>query len=186
MTNPTRVNRDQPIPELVADLGASDFLKRQRARLILAYRGKESVPALLDALKSNSETTRWEAVQALGDIRDPESAPALVDMLTDDATGVRWAAMESLIRMGRMAMQPLLERFVKNFDSLWLREGVHHILHVLNDRHVLNERERVLFEELEKHIIPGVESGWTSQQAWAAERALEYLDLESIQTTGNP
>ena len=107
-------------------------------------------------------------------------------MLTDDETGVRWAAMESLIRMGRKAMHPILEKFVKNFDSLWLREGVHHILRVLNDRHALNERERILFEELEKQIFPGVESGWTSQQAWAAEKALEYLDLEGIQTRGNP
>jgi hypothetical protein len=100
----------------------------------------------------------------------------------DEETGVRWAAMESLIRMGRDSLRPLLDSFIKNFDSPWMREGLRHILRVLNDRHLLRNREIILFEELEKQAIPGFEPGWNSQQAWAAEKALEVLDRDAIQS----
>jgi HEAT repeat protein len=167
---------------LISALGDDNGLVRQRARLQLEHLGQGSIPALLEALKSPNVHVRWEAVQALGEIRDPKTAIALVNMLMDEDTGVRWGAMESLSRMGRACLHPLLESFIKNFDSLWLREGVHHILHVLKDRNKLNDRENVLFEELDKQAIPGFESGWTSQQAWAAEKALEVLDQQAMQS----
>lgn len=182
MTPKNTIKKDTPISKLIEDLGNPDFLTRQRARLLLVHREQKSIPALVEALKSNNVHTRWEAVQALGEIRDPETAPKLVDMLMDEDTSVRWAVMESLIRMGRDSLKPILEKFIKDFDSLWLREGVHHILHVLRDRHELNDLEITLFEKLDQQTIPGVESGWTSQQAWAAERALEVLDRKAILT----
>jgi HEAT repeat protein len=174
----TRSKTEQPISELIAELGNSDFLTRQRARLLLVHRDQESIPALLKALKSPNVYTRWEAVSALGDIRAPETASALTNLLTDVDTGVRWAAMEALICMGRVSLLPLLEKFVKEFDSSWLREGTHHILRVLKDRHELNQYEITLFEKLDAQLIPGFESGWTSDQAWAAEEALEALDRQ--------
>lgn len=174
----TRTGITQPIAELIAEMGSPDLLQRQHARLCLVFRKGESIPALLEALHSPNAVTRGEAVRALGDIRVPETVSAVIDMLTDENTEVRWAAMESVIRMGHAALRPLLERFIKDFDSLWLREGVHHILRVFRDQHGLNEHERILFEELDKQTIPGFESGWTSEQAWAAEKALEMLDRE--------
>ena len=169
---------EQNIQELIANLGEKDFLKRQRARLLLVDRADESVPALQEALKSQDTQTRWQAVHALGEIDAPEIIPALTDMLLDKDTGVRWAAMESLIRKGRSALRPLLEKFIKDFDSIWLREGTHHILHVFKDRHQLNQFEITLFEKLGEQSFPGFESGWTSEQAWAAEKALEVLDRQ--------
>jgi HEAT repeat protein len=139
-----------------------------------------NIPALLDTLKSPHVQTRWEAVSALGDMRAPETAPALTEMLMDEDPSVRWAAMEGLINMGRKALRPILERFVRDFESPWLREGVHHILRILKDRHELNNREIALFEKLDQHFVPGFESSWTSEQAWAAEKALEALDREAI------
>jgi HEAT repeat protein len=180
--NPQKIpNTEQKIPELTAELGDSDFLKRRRARLLLIQREPESIPALLEALNSSNVHTRQEAVSALGDIRAPETASALTDMLMDEETAVRWAAMESLICMGRDSLHPVLKKFIQNFDSLWLREGVHHILRILKDRHELNEQEIALFEKLDEQCIPGFESSWNSQQAWAAEKALEALDREEIQ-----
>ena len=166
------------ISELIDNLGEEDYLKRQHARLLLVHREDESVPALLEALQSAKVNTRWEAVKALGEIRNPETIPALIEMLMDEDTGVRWAAMESLIRNGRNTLRPLLEKFIKDFDSLWLREGTHHILRVLKDRHELNQYEIAFFEELNEQPIPGFESGWTSEQAWSAEKALEVLDRQ--------
>jgi HEAT repeat protein len=169
------------LSKLISALGDDDGLVRQRARLQLEHIGQKSVPALLEALKSQNVRVRWEAVRALGEIRDPKTAAALVDMLTDEEdAGVRWATMETLIHMGRGCLRPLLEKFIKNFDSPWLREGLLHILRTLKDRHALNDRENILFEELDKQAIPGFESGWTSQQAWAAEKALELLDQQAI------
>ncbi|MBN1668075.1 MAG: HEAT repeat domain-containing protein [Anaerolineales bacterium] len=167
------------IPALIVDLGDEDILARQRARLLLAHLGQKSVPALLEALVSENVHTRWEAVRTLGMIRDPETAPALATMLMDDDTGVRWSAMESLINLGRAALPALLEKFAKDFDSIWLRRGTHHILHVLKDRQELTEVEILFFEALDKENRSGFESGWTSEQAFAAEKALEALLSES-------
>jgi len=175
---------ESSISELINDLADERFLTRQRARLLLIHRAPESTPALLDALNSKNSNTRWEAVQALGDIRDPETAPALTEMLMDDDTGIRWAAMESLIRLGRDALRPLLEKFIKDFGSIWMREGTHHILHVLKDRSALNQYELKLFEALDKQSIPGFETSWTSEQAWSAEKALEVLDRQVIYKEG--
>ena len=168
------------ISKLIGALGDDDSLVRQQARLQLEHIGQESIPALLESLKSSNAHIRWEAVQALGEIRDPKTASALVNMLMDEDIGVRWGAMESLSNMGRDCLRPLLEKFIKNFNSLWLREGLHHILRVLKNSHELNDRENILFEELDKQTIPGFESAWTSQQAWAAEKALEVLDQQAI------
>ena len=140
----------------------------------------ESIPALIDALKNPNPRTRKLAVNALGDISDPETGAALTEMLMDEDIDVRWAAMESLIKLGRDSLRPILEKFIKDFDSLWLREGVHHILRVLKDRHELNAQEINLFENLDEECVRSFPSGWTSQQAWAAEKALEVLDRETI------
>ena len=172
----------EQIPNLITDLDNENGLIRQRARLQLEHIGPESIPALLDALQSPSAQVRREAVRVLGELRTSEASPTLAEMLMDEDIGVRWAVMESLIRLGRDTLRPLLDTFIQNFDSIWMREGVRHILRVLNDRNQLKDREIILFEELNKQAIPGFEAGWNSQQAWAAERALEVLDQDAIQS----
>ena len=148
--------QDDQLSGLITDLGNDDGLIRQRARLQLEHLGKESILALLEALKNQNVNVRWEAVKALGEIHAPKTASALTGMLMDADTGARWTAMESLIRMGRHCLRPLLERFIKDFDSPRLREGTQHILHVLKDRHELNDLEITLFKELDKQIISPV------------------------------
>jgi HEAT repeat protein len=170
------------IAHLIADLGDDDGLIRQRARLQLEHIGSESTSALLEALQSQNAHARWEAVRALGELCIPETAAAITSLLMDEDTGVRWAAMESLIHMGRASLRPLLDAFIKNFDSPWMREGLRHILRVFNDRNLLRNREIILFEELEKQAIPGFDASWNSQQAWAAEKALEVLDQDAVQS----
>jgi hypothetical protein len=96
----------------------------------------------------------------------------------DENIDIRWAAAESIINQGRDSLRPLLESFIKNFDSPWLRESLHHILHVLKDCELLKKEEIALFVKLDKQDIPGFESSWTGEAAWAAEKALEVLDRE--------
>ena len=168
----------QEIPGLIKNLGADNPFTRQHARLILVHLGSVSIPALLEALESANTYKRWEAARALGDMQGPQIPSALSNLLTDQDFSVRWVAMEGLIQHGREALPSLLEVFTKNFDSVWMREGVHHILHVLKDRHELKELEIKLFDILHQQAIPGFESGWTGEAAWAAEKALEALDRE--------
>ena len=178
MKQESKLGSEQKTPDSRIEPGEEDYLKSLRTRQLLARHKQDSLPALLEGLKSQDLHTRSEAVRVLGEIRDPETAPALTDMLLDQDAGVRWVAMESLIQIGRASLRPLLERFIKDFDSLRMREGLHHILRVLKERHELNDAEITLFKKLDKQVVPGFESGWTSEQAWAAEKALEVLDQE--------
>lgn len=154
------------IPSLVRKLGDVDGFIRMHAREILICIGGPAVPALIDTLSNDNSQLRWQAIKVLESIQDPSAAPALVDRLKDDNAGVRWAASDALIRLREAAIPALLEGLICNFDSLWLRQGAHHILHVLKDAGKLNQAEEKVFEALE-----GVEP--TVAVPWAAEKALE-------------
>ena len=169
-------SQPRQISALIADLGEPHGLTRQRARLALAHIGAPAIPSLLEALTDQNGGVRLETVKVLGEIHDPSTVNALIEKLLDEETSVRWAAMESLIHTGRACLRPLLEKFVKTFDSAYLREGVHHILHVFKDRYLLTDEEMTLFEKLDQKEIPGFDMGWNTQAAWAAEKALESLD----------
>lgn len=169
---------EEVIPSLIADLGHENGLARQYKRLMLIHHSPESIPALVEALKSKNATVRWEAVRALSDIHDPQTASVLTDMLMDDDIGVRWSAMEGLIRMERACLRPVIECFLKDFDSPWIHEGVHHILHVLKDQRLLNASEINLFHKLDHPDFPGFDTGWDGEQVKAAEKALEMLNQE--------
>jgi len=73
-----------------------------------------------------------------------------------------------LITLRRSAILPLLEALQHDFDSLWLRQGAHHILHVLKDVGKLHAAEVRVFEALE-------DTESTVVVPWAAEKALEAL-----------
>jgi hypothetical protein len=178
MNNTDIVNIENQIPELIGNLGSGDELARQHARLLLEHLDQKSIPALLEALSSTDVNTRRETARVLGVICSPGTARALADMLLDQDFTVRWASMESLIRLGRHSLRPILEKFTQNFDSPWLREGVHHILRVFKDREQLTKTEIDFFNKLDKHLAVGFEKKWMHEQAWAAERALEALAKE--------
>jgi len=170
------INLEKEISTLIDDLGDENGLVRQKARLNLAHLGKESVPELLKAIHSSNTNTRLGAIKVLGELHATEAAQPLVPMLMDDNPDIRWSTMESLIRIGHTSMRPILEMFVRNFDSTLMREGVHHILHVFKDQYMLNGYEITLFRELDKQRLAGFQTGWNSEAAWAAEKALEALD----------
>jgi len=182
MTTQTQTTTEPTTSQLIENLGKEDFLKRQHARLLLIKRKPESTPLLEQALKSTNVHTRWEAARALGNIQDPETATALTALLMDSDVGVRWVTMESLIGMGRNCLRPVLERFTRDFSSIWMRRSVHHILHVLRDRHELEPLEIELFNKLDEKNFLGMETGVTSEQVLVAQKALEALTQESVQS----
>jgi len=141
---------------LVAVLDSADGVERHVAREQLEQIGRPAVPFLLRALRSPSEHARWEAAKALSEIADPGAAPALVSALEDEKAAVRWLAATALINLGREALVPLLQGLENNFDSIWFRDGAHHVLHSLIRDGVADDAIPVL-EALE-NLEPCVEA----------------------------
>ena len=120
------------VKSLIADLASKDGIIRVKARRQLVAYKKRSVAPLIKTLSSETHWVRWEAAKALSQIANPASIQALLGALSDTEFDVRWLAAEGLIRIGRKVVVPLLETLVKHSDSLWLREGIHHVLHDMN------------------------------------------------------
>lgn len=137
--NPTKTNlvtnskaSKATISSLIADFASKDGIVRVKARQQLVnYRGRSIAP-LIKALSNENNWVRWEAAKALSQIGSPSSIQALINALEDKMFDVRWLAAEGLIRIGRKAIVPILEALVKNANSFWLREGIHHVLHDMN------------------------------------------------------
>jgi HEAT repeat protein len=138
MSNREDVDRKDPkvadagtISSLIVALGSREAARRQSARETLVGIGKPAVAPLTEALTDSSPNLRWEAAKTLTEIGDPVAAPALVHALEDEESAVRWLAAKGLIAMGEAGLQPLLQALIEHSDSLWFREGAHHVLHTL-------------------------------------------------------
>ncbi len=127
-TTATSGTTNPEITSLIAGIGSADDAAREHARTKLVEMGGAAVPALIDALNQGAEYRRWEAAKALCEIADPRGANALVKALEDEDGSVRWIAAEGLIRIGTASAVPILERLVMRSESVWLREGAHHVL----------------------------------------------------------
>jgi HEAT repeat protein len=146
----------ETVTSLVEVLASRNGVERHAAREKLEGIGKPAVPALTRALKSPSEQARWEAAKALGEIADPSAATTLVDTLEDQKAAVRWLAATALINLGRDALVPLLRGLEGHSDSIWFRDGAHHVLSSLIRDSVADEAIPVL-EALE-NLEPCVEA----------------------------
>jgi HEAT repeat protein len=122
---------DEEIKALVDALADGDGVARHNAREQLERVGKPAVPHLVFTLRSPSEHARWEAAKALAEIADPSAAPALVNALCDEKAAVRWLAGNALINLGHDALAPLLRGLEASSDSIWFRDGAHHVLRSL-------------------------------------------------------
>jgi HEAT repeat protein len=149
-------------------LGSLTGSERLKARLALIREGSVAVPALIQVLSIGNLHARWEAAKALAIIKDPSAANALVQSLQDEDHDVRWAAMKALIALQRDGLEPLLQALMKDFESIWLREGAHHILNVLKKQQQLRQPSLSVVQALE-----GIEPEATVPKA--AEKAWESL-----------
>lgn len=158
------------IDSLIEGLHSEDGYERQRARYGLIHIGHEAITPLIDVILSEDGHARWEAIEAVSRMNAPSAVPVLIEKLKDDDVSIRWAASNALVNQDRAALKPLFEALVKadGFSSVWLRQGAHHILHIMKDRHRLLPKEIKVFEALE-----GIEP--EAGVPWAAEAALEDL-----------
>ena len=174
---------DKEIETLGDSLAEMDGIERQAAREQLVKVGKQAVPSLLRALESPSERARWEAAKALGEIGEPIAAPALVNALEDKKSAVRWLAATALINLGHAALVPVLRGLEGHSDSIWFRDGAHHVLRTLIREGEADEAIPVL-EALE-NIEPVVEAPIA---AYYALQALDEKEKASVGVarTGDP
>jgi HEAT repeat protein len=162
------------IQVLIEQLEDRDRQTRQRARRKLIRAGDDAIPFLEKAIQSDKPSLRWQAGKALCQIDTPEVIPVLIDILRENEyVGVRWQATEGLIKMGETGLVPLLQSLTEHFDSIWLRESAHHILHTLHDQGIETEAIEKTLNALE-----GSEPGSTVAQA--AEEALKQMRKKDI------
>jgi len=156
---------DKNIQIWITDLGSSNESERRKARSLLATEGANAVPDLIQALSNGDWYTRTEIVKIFAQIRDPSAAPALVRAMEDEDHDIRWTAMKGLIALERAGLEPLLQALTKDFDSVWLREGAHHILNVMKKKKYLRQPCLQVLQALEG-VEPEVTVPWAAEAAW--------------------
>lgn len=78
---------------------------------------RRDVPGLIRAMRNRDPAVQYEAVEALGNSRDPAAIDALMGALTGDQySGIRWKAAEALGKIGAPAV-PALIGALKNPDE---------------------------------------------------------------------
>jgi len=155
------------VSALITDLASKQGQTREAARTSLVSIGKPAIPYLLPLLKNRKHQIRWEAVKALGEIKDPAATDGLILSLTDEEFAVRWLAAEGLVALGLQIVIPLLKSLtqVKEETSVLLRDGAHHILRAL----ITDDRGKVL-----QPVLTALEDiEFTSKVPPAAELALK-------------
>ena len=130
---------NQNIDALIEVLKSKDGIARQNARIALVKIGEPALDALIAAFDIKKDPLHWEVAKALSQIGTAKAAQTLVDALEDKEFSVRWIAAEGLINIGEDGLIPLLEALRKRTDSIWLREGSHHVIHDLLNQKLINE-----------------------------------------------
>jgi HEAT repeat protein len=167
MSTKEKTPPDKIVQRLINELSSSDGSARKNARLQLIGIGKAAIPGLIEVLSAGNRNARWEATKVLRVLKDTAAAAPLVEALKDDDVGVRWSAMEGLIYLEEACLEPLLMALTKDFSSVWLREGAHYILRVLNTKINLDESIVKVMEALEGPV-PAVGVAWAAEKAWEA------------------
>jgi len=150
------------IARLLNELAEVNITTRQRARNALVAMGEPALPLMLDRLATGNFLVRWEITKALAEMRLPGSVPGLIRALEDDEQDVRWMAAVALAAIGRDALAPLIEAMVERLSSLFLRQGVHHVLSIYRDPELhdplLELRDALGPMEDDEGIIPATEN----------------------------
>jgi len=155
------------VAALINGLASKNGQTREIARASLVSIGKPAVPYLLPLLDNRKHQIRWEAVKALGEIKDPAAIDGLILALLDEEFAVRWLAAEGLVALGSQVVLPLLKSLtqVKESTSILLRDGAHHILRAL----ITDDPEKKL-----QPVLTALEDiEFTSKVPPAAELALK-------------
>jgi HEAT repeat protein len=169
-----RVGDPAAVPALLNALRSADEQFGGQIFSALVKLGRASVPALIDASSSNSTWMRWQAIRALGAIRDRRALPVLVGALSDADHSVAWIGAKGLEQLGRLSLEPVLQLLVKAEMTPWLVETASY---VLNSQVRHNPKLKPYLElVLERMHAQGFRVG-TSH---AAQQALAQLQADGM------
>ena len=163
-----RAANGDDIAKLADTLGSRNGLERQHAREALIALGEAAIPALIAALGDERVHVRWEAAKAFTVLPVGSAAEALVGALEDEDGDIRWLAAEALTTMKRHGLEALLGALIQRSDSVWLREGAHHVLHSLRETDL-------------KHIAAPV---LTALENYAPDLAVPFAAEQALNTLG--
>ncbi|MGA7161811.1 MAG: HEAT repeat domain-containing protein [Bacteroidota bacterium] len=166
ISNEITMTTEESIERLIEQLSNLDGAERERARKKLVKIGRPAVPSLMKLLSDRKQHMRWEGCKALGEMMDSTSAAVLVKALTDESVEVRWLAAEGLIALEKKALVPLLKILETDFESPYVREGAHHVLHALERQHLLSKDSIAVLDTL-RYLEPKI------SVALAARKALQ-------------
>jgi len=103
---------ENEIQSLIYLIGSPEEHTRIRACYVLGLAGTQSVPKLMEVVKSGEKTARIAAIGVLGDIRDKQVTPFLLELLSSDPDkDIQRAVLVPLGKIGdRRALTPLIKR----------------------------------------------------------------------------
>jgi HEAT repeat protein len=138
-------------------LDSKNSVKKLTSRSTLVAMGKQIIPKLHRLLNSENGLLRMEAAKIVELIADRRSIPFLINLLNDKEFEIRWIAAEGLIKIGRLAILPLLKSIRDGKSSFILNKGAHHILLSL-----LKEDEKIKLTALLLSLDDAQELGETA------------------------
>jgi HEAT repeat protein len=138
-------------------LDSKNSVKKLTSRSTLVAMGKQIIPKLHRLLNSENGLLRREDANIVELIADRRSIPFLINLLNDKEFEIRWIAAEGLIKIGRLAILPLLKSIRDGKSSFILNKGAHHILLSL-----LKEDEKIKLTALLLSLDDAQELGETA------------------------
>jgi len=106
-----KINDERVLEPLISYLKSDEF--KDDATRALVDLGTPAVPKLIEALNSQDDFVKKQAILALGDIQDPLAVDPLIVLLQDEDWLVRLTAAASLEKIGdlrgRVAIKPLMK-----------------------------------------------------------------------------
>jgi HEAT repeat protein len=154
-----------------------DVSIRRYLALILGYtRDEESVPLLVEAVRSDDAEMRIYALWALGTIGDPRARPPLLEALVDADPGLRKTAAFALGEMGDRESVAPLRRLLEDpiADVRW---NAALALARLDDETAIPVLRRMLDRALVDQV-PGIRPEQQEEAMVSAVRALAALDRQ--------
>ncbi|MEM9953929.1 MAG: HEAT repeat domain-containing protein [Chloroflexota bacterium] len=160
----TREETELVLPTLLKLITDEDAIVRRTAADSIGHLGDSAgVSGLHTALKDSDASVRSHAAEALGEIASDDSANALVEaFLYDDDYNVRYFAKQSLGKVGRVAVDALIEVVSKTNDSDLLIE----ICEILGN--LADSRSKPTLQSLAAHDDEHVSemASWAIKRIW--------------------
>ena len=152
-----KVATKDEIVDWVDELCSNEESIRENAHAGLVAAGVQSIRYLNKLALSNNQEERREVVKIIGEINNKQGIPLLIHSLEDEELEIRLLAAEGLIDLGQEALSPIFSTLMRRYNSVFIREGAHHVMSELKRRNVFADRSSIislLKSEETKSLVP--------------------------------